>query len=240
MKDRPGVSMLGIDIGSVTISVVQMDLQGEILKSAYLFHKGQIRECLRDASRRFDLGSVRQIVACSAPFFNTELVVQCNPQVAIIRAAKQQCSRVRSLLMVGAEKFMVIRFDGNGHFESFRSNSSCAAGTGSFLDQQAIRLNLSGIEELCEKALQNTEPIPDIASRCSVFAKTDLVHAQQRGYSLASICDSLCKGLAINIVDTLFNQDPPLLPLFMAGGVSKNAAVIRHLESLLNAKYPGA
>ena len=236
MKDRPGVSMLGIDIGSVTISVVQMDLQGEILKSAYLFHKGQIRECLRDASRRFDLGSVRQIVACSAPFFNTELVVQCNPQVAIIRAAKQQCSRVRSLLMVGAEKFMVIRFDGNGHFESFRSNSSCAAGTGSFLDQQAIRLNLSGIEELCEKALQNTEPIPDIASRCSVFAKTDLVHAQQRGYSLASICDSLCKGLAINIVDTLFNQDPPLLPLFMAGGVSKNAAVIRHLESLLNAK----
>ena len=118
-----------------------------------------------------------------------------------------------------------------------RSNSSCAAGTGSFLDQQAFRLNLPGIEVLSEVALKNKGPIPDIASRCSVFAKTDLIHAQQRGYSLEAICDSLCKGLATNIVDTLFNQESSLMPIFFAGGVSKNAAVIRHLEELLNTRF---
>ena len=230
-------TLLGIDIGSVTISLVQMDLSGKILKTLYLFHKGQIRECLRSAGQHLDLATIRGVAVCSTPCFNPELVTLCNPQVAIIRATKMLCSQARSLLLVGAEKFMLIKFDEKGNFESARSNSSCAAGTGSFLDQQAYRLNLSGIEELCEIALRNKEPIPDIASRCSVFAKTDLIHAQQRGYSLEAICESLCKGLAINIVDTLFNQEAPLSPIFFAGGVSKNAAVIRHLEELLNTRF---
>ena len=230
-------TLLGVDIGSVTISLVQMDLSGKILKTRYLFHKGQIRECLRSAGQHMDLSTIRGIAVCSAPCFNTEMVTLCNPQIAVIRATKILCNQARSLLLVGAEKFMLIKFDENGNFESVRSNSSCAAGTGSFLDQQAFRLNLSGIEELCEIALRNKGPIPDIASRCSVFAKTDLIHAQQRGYSLEAICDSLCKGLAINIVDTLFNQEVPLSPIFFAGGVSKNTAVVRHLEELLNTRF---
>lgn len=236
MKGHPGASLLGIDIGSLTVSLAQMSVQGEILNTAYVFHKGQIRNCLSESGRGFDLKSVRKIAVCVAPIFNPELVIKCNQQVAVIRAAKQLCSQARSLLMVGGEKFIVIRFDRDGVFESVRSNSSCAAGTGSFLDQQAFRLNLSGIEELCEKALRNKDPVPDIASRCSVFAKTDLIHAQQRGYSLEAICDSLCKGLATNIADTLFSQEAPGLPVFMAGGVSKNIAVIRHLESMLKTR----
>ena len=234
MEDRPLESLLGIDIGSLTISLVQMDMNGRIRKSAYLFHKGRIRECLREASHQFDMAYVRQIAVCAAPCFDPGLVIACNPQVAVIRGTKELCGQARSLLLVGAEKFTLIKFDGKGVFESARSNSSCAAGTGSFLDQQAIRLSLSGVEELCNTAVRNTGPIPEIASRCSVFAKTDLIHAQQRGYSLEAICDSLCKGLAINIVDTVFSQEPPMFPIFMAGGVSKNVAVIRHLESLLN------
>jgi predicted CoA-substrate-specific enzyme activase len=226
-------SLLGIDIGSVTISLVRMDFSGQILETAYLFHKGQIRECLRTAGEQLDLSSVRNIAVCAAPCFNPEMVTQCNPQVAVIKATKILNNQARSLLLVGAEKFMLIKFDEIGNFESVRSNSSCAAGTGSFLDQQAFRLNLTGVEELCEIALRNIDPVPDIASRCSVFAKTDLIHAQQLGYSLEAICDSLCKGLAINIVDSLFNQEIPLQPFCFAGGVSKNTAVVRHLEKLL-------
>ena len=230
-------TLLGIDIGSVAISIVQIDLSGRVLKTRYLFHKGQIRECLNSAGQDFDLLSVRGIAVCAAPFFDPGKVTFCNPQVAVIRATKMLSSPARSLLVVGAEKFMLIRFDEKGNFESVRSNSSCAAGTGSFLDQQALRLNLSGIEELCAIAVRNKEPIPDIASRCSVFAKTDLIHAQQRGYSLEAICNSLCKGLAINIADTLFNQEVPLSPVFFAGGISKNAAVIKHLEEMLNTRF---
>ena len=51
---------------------------------------------------------------------------------------------------------------------------------------------LEGIEELGVIASTNTGVIPKIASRCAVFAKTDLIHAQQEGYSLSEICDGLC------------------------------------------------
>ena len=219
----------------MTISIARVDLSGKVLDSLYLFHKGKIRECLRTAGQGLDLTSVRRIAVCSSSRFNAELVTSCNPQVALIRAMKMLDIRAGSLLLVGAEKFMVISFGEKGEFEALRSNSSCAAGTGSFLDQQAHRLNLSGIEELCEMAMRNREIIPDIASRCSVFAKTDLIHAQQQGHSLEAICDSLCRGLAINIADTLFNQAPPVPPVLFAGGVSKNTAVIRHLQKLLGA-----
>ena len=83
--------LLGIDIGSVTISIVQMDLSGQILKTKYLFHKGQIRECLRSAGQHFDLSTIQAIAVSAAPFFNPELVTQCNPQVAVITAMKILC-----------------------------------------------------------------------------------------------------------------------------------------------------
>ena len=56
-------------------------------------------------------------------------------------------------------------------------NSVCAAGTGSFLDQQAERLRLT-IEEFSDLSLKAERP-PRIAGRCSVFAKSDMIHLQQ-------------------------------------------------------------
>ena len=75
-----------------------------------------------------------------------------------------------------------------------------------------------------------------IASRCAVFAKTDLVHAQQEGFSLAEICDGLCAGLARNIVDILFAGTLSPEPIVFVGGVAKNRAVVNHIETLLGKK----
>ena len=138
-------TLLGIDIGSVTICVVRTDL-GEDPGNGIPFPQRQIRECLRTAGAQIGLESVRGIAACAAPCFDPEKVVVFNPQVALIRAAKMLSPQAKSLLLVGAEKFSLIRFDDLGNFESARSNSSCAAGTGSFLDQQALRLNLQALK----------------------------------------------------------------------------------------------
>jgi len=140
------------------------------------------------------------------------------------------------ILLVGGEKFGLIQFDADGNYLHFKANTSCAAGTGSFLDQQAARLNLAGIEQLSEIAFKNTGVIPKIASRCAVFAKTDLVHAQQEGYTLAEICDGLCHGLAKNIVDTAFVGEKPNDPVIFTGGVSRNRAVVRHIENMIGLK----
>jgi len=132
---------------------------------------------------------------------------------------------------------MLIKFDNNGNYQSTKINTSCAAGTGSFLDQQADRLNLSGIEELCDRALNNSDALPFIASRCAVFSNTDIIHAQQKGFSVNAICNSLCKGLAENINNTVFNREPPSLPIIMTGGVSKNLVVREYLEKLIKTTF---
>jgi predicted CoA-substrate-specific enzyme activase len=231
-------SILGIDIGSVSLSVVQLSSAGKILRQFYKFHNGDIRKTIADAAKIFDTAHIKAI-ACtySSTCLDKKLVKDYNTQVAIMAAARHFYRNAVSVLHIGAEKFMLIKFDSDGNYQSSKINTSCAAGTGSFLDQQADRLNLSGIEELCERALKNRESIPFIASRCAVFANTDIIHAQQRGFSVNSICDSLCKGLAENINNTVFKREPPALPVLMTGGVSKNKVVRRYLEEILETTF---
>ena len=230
--------VLGIDIGSVSLSVVQLDQDGTILQRFHKFHKGNLLKTFSEASKVFDLRE-KTSVACtsSSTCLNKDLVHTYNSQVAIIAAARNLCKEAVSVLHIGAEKFMLIKLDENGNYQSTRTNTSCAAGTGSFLDQQAARLNLSGIEELCELAKQNTHEVPFIASRCAVFANTDIIHAQQRGFTVSAICNSLCLGLAENIFNTVFNQEAPLLPLLMSGGVSRNMIVKDYLEKRLKTRF---
>jgi predicted CoA-substrate-specific enzyme activase len=231
-------SILGIDIGSVSLSMVQLDQEGNILRQFYQFHKGNIRNAFSDAMKIFDLAHINAI-ACtsSSTCLNKKHVLNCNTQVAIMAATMHFCRNAVSVLHIGAEKFMLIKFDCNGNYQSTKINTSCAAGTGSFLDQQADRLNLSGIEELCDRALNNTETLPFLATRCAVFSNTDIIHAQQRGFSVNAICNSLCKGLAENINNTVFNMEPPALPIVMTGGVSKNLVVRGYLEKLLKTTF---
>jgi predicted CoA-substrate-specific enzyme activase len=154
-------------------------------------------------------------------------------QTALITGCTHSFPAVGSILYVGAEHFGLIRLDDDGSYRGARTNTSCAAGTGSFLDQQARRLGLTGIEELAERAMANARPTPRISTRCAVFARTDLVHAQQAGCSIEEICDGLCSGLARNIADTLLGGEKPREPLIFAGGVALNEAVCRHLESII-------
>ena len=145
-------SVLGIDIGSVSLSIVQLDQEGKILHRFSQFHKGNIRDTFSDAAKIFDLTRVKAVASTSlSTCLNKKLISNYNTQVAIMAATRHLCRDAVSVLHIGAEKFMLIRFDATGNYQSAKTNTSCAAGTGSFLDQQAGRLNLSGIDELCEK-----------------------------------------------------------------------------------------
>ncbi len=232
MADKTNV--LGIDIGSISISLAVVDRDRTIGATAYAFHRGKIAETLHELLSGFDLPSIGGIAATSS---SPEIIAGAavyDSRVSVIRAAKHLHDRVGSILIVGGEKFGLVLFDGEGEYLNYRSNTSCAAGTGSFLDQQATRLGLSGIHEFSELAFRNSGSVPKIASRCAVFAKTDLIHAQQEGYSREEICDGLSFGLARNIADTLFSNAKPEGPMVFCGGVSKNRAVVKHFSRMLD------
>jgi len=224
--------ILGVDIGSVSIAVVVLNSNQEIIGSAYEFHHGDTAQKFKEILNRFDLKAVGGIAATAATPPILKATQRYDSRVAVMKAANFQHAKIGSILVVGGEKFGLIRLDESGNYLGFKSNTGCAAGTGSFLDQQARRLNLTGPAELSRLACSNSGPVPKIASRCAVFAKTDLVHAQQEGCSPAQICDGLCLGLARNIFDTLFTANEFLGPIIFTGGVSQNRAVVKHLQSL--------
>jgi predicted CoA-substrate-specific enzyme activase len=225
--------ILGVDVGSVSISMVSLDVEGNLTGSDYVFHHGDIRSTLKELLKTHDPSKVLGIAAPSGKTRFCRDIQVYDTQVSLMEAVARLGLSVRSIMHVGAERFFLVELDGQGAYLKTSHSSSCAAGTGSFLDQQALRLQLNDTAHLSYMALQNNAPIPDIAARCSVFAKTDLIHAQQKGYSLEAICDSLCKGLADNIADTLFNKSVPVSPILMTGGVSRNRSVVRHLQRIL-------
>ncbi|MDD2856513.1 MAG: acyl-CoA dehydratase activase [Desulfuromonadaceae bacterium] len=105
----------------------------------------------------------------------------------------------------------------------YSTNGACAAGSGSFLDQQATRLGMA-IDELAEAATAATQGSA-IAGRCSVFAKSDMIHAQQKGAGQNEILRGLCDALAHNYCATVLKGKTPGSQTVFTGGVARNRSV---------------
>ncbi|MBN1980296.1 MAG: hypothetical protein JW795_02110 [Chitinivibrionales bacterium] len=221
----------GVDIGTITIAVVLIDSTCSVVFRDYQFHNGNIFATLENIIQKFsvkNLSTIGVIAEKGREFFKAGIEV--NEQVAIIEGVKQYVSKPGSIITIGGETFGLILFNQEGHYQKYISNSACAAGTGSFLDQQAARLGLPGSAELCALAQRYQGAPPKIATRCAVFAKTDLVHMQQQGYGLPAIAAGLCHGVAQNIANTLFHGIALQDPIVVAGGVGKNKKVLQYLE----------
>lgn len=113
--------------------------------------------------------------------------------------------------------------DGNYGIVDYSTNGDCAAGTGSFIDQQAGRLKypIEQVGSICRQAQRAAQ----IAGRCSVFAKSDMIHAQQKGYSPAEVLRGLCNAVARNFRSAVVRSHAIKPPVVVLGGVMSNGAV---------------
>lgn len=236
MESNTGLKItfsLGLDVGSTTISHALLDPDDRLFTSGTVFHRGDIHTCLHEVLRGLPIDQIRTIGVNEKGHEFIRHGIRCNEQVSLIRGSQRFAPGVRSILHIGAEKFGLILLDRDGNYLKYISNTGCAAGTGSFLDQQARRLGLDSSAHLSEQAEKCTGEPPLIATRCSVFAKTDLIHAQQRGHSLQAICSGLCRGVARTIIDTVVGADPITEPLIITGGVSLNHSVCAYILEFL-------
>ncbi len=109
----------------------------------------------------------------------------------------------------------------------YSTSGDCAAGTGSFLDQQATRLQYR-VEEIGEVVAQ-AKCAARIAGRCSVFAKSDMIHAQQKGYSTEEVLKGLCEAVARNFKSNIVRGKAVKAPVALIGAVSQNRGVVQAL-----------
>jgi len=146
---------------------------------------------------------------------------------AIARMMGAVYPQVRTVFEIGGESSKYIRLEG-GSIMDYDRSGECAAGTGSFLDQQALRMQYS-VEEV-GGIVGTAKSAARIAGRCSVFAKSDMIHAQQKGYSPAEILRGLCDAVARNFKSSIVKGRPVEAPVALIGAVSQNAGVVGALR----------
>ena len=194
---------LGIDVGSVSANLVLLHAAGEVLDSVYLRTGGRplwaVQEGLARLRAKAGHGRIAGVAATGSARYLVGLVVGAdlikNEITAHTVAALHVQPDVQTVIEIGGQdsKIIIIR---RGVAVDFAMNTVCAAGTGSFLDQQAARRNLD-IKEFGALALQAENPVA-IAGRCAVFAESDMIHKQQIGHPLADIAAGLCEALVRN------------------------------------------
>jgi predicted CoA-substrate-specific enzyme activase len=139
--------------------------------------------------------------------------------------------KTHTIIEIGGQdsKSIILR---NGIVIDFAMNTVCAAGTGSFLDQQAYRLGIP-IESFGEYALKASKPVK-IASRCTVFAESDMIHKQQMGHSVEDIIAGLCEALVRNYLNNLVKSQDLRPPILFQGGVAANVGMQTAFERVLD------
>ncbi|MGE4485462.1 MAG: acyl-CoA dehydratase activase [Oscillospiraceae bacterium] len=188
-------TLVGIDVGSTTLKVVVIKNQ-EVIYERYERHFSQVRKKALDMVREIEpllKGSSFQVAisgsaglglakAADIPFVQEvyatgEVIKELEPDVSVV-------------IELGGEDAKVIFFKGG---TDERMNGSCAGGTGAFIDQMATLLNVS-VAELDELSLKHTRLYP-IASRCGVFAKSDIQPLLNQGAGKADIAASIYQAV---------------------------------------------
>lgn len=212
---------LGIDVGSTTSKVVLAGQDGRVLFSDYARHHTRTRETLLGQLERIeaDYGD-RPLRAAFTGSAGMGLAENAGvPFVQeIIAAAALATARypgLGSMVDIGGEDSKLILFE-EGRGPDIRMNGNCAGGTGAFIDQMAVLLDRS-IGELDEMALGASASYP-IASRCGVFAKTDVQNLLSRRIDPGDIALSIFEAVAGQIINSLARGRTIRPPVLFTGG----------------------
>jgi predicted CoA-substrate-specific enzyme activase len=232
---------LGVDIGSVSSNLVLIDNHYNLLQKIYLRTQGNPVKAIREGFALIADNTQKKKISIkgvgttgSGRYLAAVLIgadVIKNEITAHAVAAAYLYPDVKTIIEIGGQdsKIIILR---NGIVNDFAMNTVCAAGTGSFLDQQASRLNMS-IQDFGQMAALSNQAVR-IAGRCGVFAESDMIHKQQMGYPMEDIIMGLCEALVRNYLNNVGKGKRIEEPVVFQGGVAANAGLKKAFTRVLN------
>lgn len=212
---------MGIDIGSTTEKIVIMNREGKVVFSAYQRHNAETLSTLEnifgEVLHLFGHIQANILITGSAGMgiaekFNLPFIQEV---VASAEVVRQRYPQVRTLIDIGGEDAKIIFFDETQR-PDIRMNGSCAGGTGAFIDEMATLLNVP-VAELNDLASRQTTIYP-MASRCGVFAKTDLQNLLSRQVAKEDIAASVFHAVVLQTLATLSRGKDPQPAILFSGG----------------------
>jgi len=214
---------MGIDIGSTTAKVVVLSETAELLFSSYRRHNAEtvqaLQETLAEAREKIGNADVDVLITGSAGMGVCERysLPFIQEVIASAEVVRQLYPEVKTLIDIGGEDAKMIFFkDANAGMPDIRMNGSCAGGTGAFIDEMSSLLNVP-VTELDSLASQHTMIYP-MASRCGVFAKTDLQNLLSRDIPRADISASVFHAVVLQTLSSLARGYTPKALILFCGG----------------------
>ena len=231
---------LGVDVGSISTNVVLVDEQDRVVARRYLPTAGKPLDAVREALAQIgqEIGGRVEVRGAGATGSGRHLIGQFvgadtvrNEITAQARAAVAIDPDVDTVIEIGGQDSKFIRID-RGVVVDFAMNSACAAGTGSFLEEQAERLGISIRDEFA--TLAHRAPAPScLGERCTVFMESDLVHHQQQGASVPDLAAGLAYSIVHNYLNRVVDARAVGARILFLGGVAHNSAVASAFEAVL-------
>ena len=220
---------LGIDVGSTTVKLAVLNDDNQIVYAKYQRHHTDVRACARDlfAGAATVLPTAQMTCAITgsgglllSQWLDLEFVQEV---IASKRAVETLIPATDVAIELGGEDAKIIYFD-NGIEQ--RMNGTCAGGTGAFIDQMATLLHTdaSGLNELAA----NATTIYPIASRCGVFAKTDVQPLLNEGARPEDVAASIFQAVVTQTISGLACGRPIRGNVAFLGGPLQYLSELRH------------
>jgi predicted CoA-substrate-specific enzyme activase len=230
---------LGVDIGSISVKCALVDEKGQTchLNSQKIISspKVAVNSLLDELNQQYPL---EEIVSAGVSGSGKAIIPhefgwsEYSSSLALASGLLHGHPEAKSIIQIGGQSSLVIELeDGLKKPWKVVSNPLCAAGTGRFLEQQSYRLGIK-IEDFAKLALSFDGSPPRIAARCSVFAKSDLIHLQQKGVSIEAMLCGLSESIARMVVS--LKKGAFKEPVYFLGGVAANGAIVRALNRMLS------
>jgi predicted CoA-substrate-specific enzyme activase len=222
----------GIDIGASAAKLVLIDERQQAaarsLRRSGVDYAQSAQQCLADALAAAGLAR-EQIAGSLATGYGRDNVPWADGKMTEIachgKGAYFHFRRQMSVIDIGAQDSKIIHLDERGHRTGFQMNRKCAAGTGAFLEEIALRLDLP-LAELSGLAERSTREVA-LGSFCTVFAATEILEKIRAGQKV----EDIVKGAFRSVVKRILEMDTLDGPLVMTGGVvAHNPVLVKLVE----------
>lgn len=230
---------LGIDVGSVSTNIVLINDKNDLVFDRYLRTQGKpievIKSGIKELAEEYGERNIQGVGTTGSGRYLASIIsgadIVKNEITSHGIAGLDYNPAIQTIIEIGGQdsKIIIIR---DGIVIDFAMNTVCAAGTGSFLDRQALRLDIA-INRFGEKALISNNPVR-IAGRCAVFAESDMIHKQQMGHNQEDIIKGLCQALVRNFLSNVGKGKDIQGPVLFQGGVAANKGIEEAFKEALN------
>lgn len=225
---------IGVDVGASRTKVAVLDPDKRIIGHAVVKSGTDFSEtanhCLTMALEAAS-SSPDNIVNAVSTGYGRKNVDFANEAKTEISCHAKGCyyyfPRAISIIDIGGQDNKIIKLDDNGQRMNFKMNRKCAAGTGAFLEEMSMRLDVP-IEDMDELARQS-EDMVKLGSFCTVFSATEVLENIRHGKKLPDIV----KGLFFSVIKRVLEMDTLTENVVMTGGVvANNPFIVTMTEEL--------